>query len=107
MIPARAHGWLTSSFWMRSVLNGLAAVALCTWLVAQATHIHTPRDSAKPAELVHHCDFCALLAAGAPAPAAVAVIPHLTAVCPSWPAAAPARIAQLALAYRSRAPPIA
>lgn len=84
-------------------------MVICVWMLAAATHFHTPLDEVD----AHHgakelCGFCASLPAGGAAPVVWTFVPtqHRQFVL------APAEILPVvptvaAASYRSRAPPVA
>ena len=83
------------------------AAALCLWMLATATHFHTPLDDLG----AHHtakelCGFCASVPSGGAAPAVWAFVSsaqrwHFPALANLVPALRPISTAS----YRSRAPP--
>jgi hypothetical protein len=88
-------------------LSVVLSMVVCLWLLAAATHFHTPLDDLG----AHHtgkelCGFCASLPASGAAPTAWTFVPtehrqHVSApveILPAFPAVTTA-------SYRSRAPP--
>jgi hypothetical protein len=88
-------------------LSVVLSVVVCLWMLAAATHFHTPLDDLG----AHHsakelCGFCASLPAGGAAPAVSTFVP----TAQRWHFPAPAEIlpafhAISTASYRSRAPP--
>jgi hypothetical protein len=88
-------------------LSIVLSVVVCLWMLAAATHFHTPFDDPG----AHHtakelCGFCASLPAGGAAPAVWTFIP----TAQRWQLLAPSEIVPVLHAigtafYRSRAPP--
>jgi hypothetical protein len=89
-------------------LSVMLSMVICVWMLAAATHFHTPLDDVD----AHHsakelCGFCASLPAGGAAPTVWTFVPtahrqHCSApveILPAVPAVA-------AASYRSRAPPL-
>jgi hypothetical protein len=98
---------LLPTFRLQRRFSFVLAAALCLWILAAATHFHTPLDDLG----AHHtgkelCGFCASLPAGAAAPA----VSTFVSTAQRWHFLAPAKLVPLLYAistasYRSRAPP--
>jgi hypothetical protein len=89
----------------RRPLSGVLALALCTWLVTFAFHLHKPSDEASGTQGTHACEVCASLAAG-PAPSQAPPL-QFAGRPPAPIVAQPAPVAPIPFlaSYRSRAPP--
>jgi hypothetical protein len=98
---------LLATFRLQRRFSFVLAASLCLWILAAATHFHTPLDDLG----AHHtakelCGFCASLPAGGAAPAVWIFVP----TAQRWHFLAPAKLVPVLRAistasYRSRAPP--
>lgn len=107
---AVALSFLTShSHRLQRRLSVVLSMVICVWMLAAATHFHTPLDEAD----AHHsakelCGFCASVPTGGAAPTVWRFVPteHRqfvlapTEILPVVPAV-------VAASHRSRAPPVA
>ncbi|GFE79288.1 hypothetical protein GCM10011487_12880 [Steroidobacter agaridevorans] len=88
-------------------LSVVLSMVICVWMLATATHFHTPLDDVD----THHgakelCGFCASLPAGGAAPTVWTFVPTEHRQFVLAPAEIlPAVPAVAAASYRSRAPP--
>jgi hypothetical protein len=88
-------------------LSVMLSMVVCLWMLAAATHFHTPLDDLGS----HHsakelCGFCASLPGGGAAPSVWTFVPtahrqHVSAPADIMPAIPTVSVAS----YRSRAPP--
>lgn len=105
---ASATAFRFSRSWQRRISGAVSAV-LCLWLLAFATHFHTPdQDYQDTRSAAHLCGYCTSLSSAGATPhvgsIAIAVIPDEAPLIPAdtQPPSSP-----LIVSHRSRAPPVA
>jgi hypothetical protein len=88
-------------------LSVVLSMVVCLWMLAAATHFHTPLDDAGALHNAKElCGFCASVPTGGAAPVVWAFIPTAHRQAISAPAEIiPAFSAIPVASYRSRAPP--
>jgi hypothetical protein len=99
---------VTFTYRLHKRITSLAVMSLVAWLLAFASHIHSPKDIADESpSKAHACLFCAALQPGGGAVANETFIAPQQPVWDEISIILPARFVRAFALYLSRAPPLA